>query len=61
MSNMFSNQVMKEFQVFEKAKTVELRNGLSDYADSHIEFFKQGADIWSAIISTLEATEVPED
>jgi sorting nexin-4 len=58
---MFSNQVMKEFQVFEKAKSVELRNGLLSYADSHIDFFKQGASIWSAIIPILEATEVPED
>ncbi|GAB5586090.1 intercellular trafficking and secretion [Umbelopsis nana] len=61
ISNMFSNQVMKEFQVFEKAKSVELRNGLLSYADSHIDFFKQGASIWSAIIPILEATEVPED
>lgn len=52
---------MKEFQVFEKAKSVELRNGLLSYADSHIDFFKQGASIWSAIIPILEATEVPED
>ncbi|KAI9279420.1 hypothetical protein BC943DRAFT_331794 [Umbelopsis sp. AD052] len=61
VSNMFSNQVMKEFQVFEKAKTAELKNGLLDYAESHIDFFKQGASIWSAIIPILEATDVPED
>ncbi|KAJ2962216.1 hypothetical protein NQZ79_g2600 [Umbelopsis isabellina] len=61
VSNMFSTQVMKEFQVFEKAKAAELRNGLLDYTDCHIEFYKQGAKIWSDIIPVLEACEVPED
>lgn len=61
ISNAFSNQVVKEFQVFETAKTAELRSGLLDYTESHIEFFKQGASIWSAIIPILEATDVPED
>ncbi|KAG2184622.1 hypothetical protein INT43_000535 [Umbelopsis isabellina] len=61
LSNMFSTQVMKEFQVFERAKAAELRNGLLDYTDCHIEFYKQGAKIWSDIIPVLEACEVPED
>ncbi|KAM3586836.1 intercellular trafficking and secretion, variant 2 [Umbelopsis sp. WA50703] len=61
VSNMFSTQVMKEFQVFETAKAAELRNGLLDYTDCHIEFYKQSAKIWSDIIPVLEACEVPED
>ena len=40
VSNGFSEQVVKEFEVFNQAKTEELKQGLVAYADSHIKFFE---------------------
>jgi sorting nexin-4 len=40
-SNGFSNQVIKEFEVFQKTKTLELKQGLLAYADCHIEFYQK--------------------
>lgn len=40
-SNGFSNQVVKEFEVFQKTKTLELKQGLIAYADCHIEFYQK--------------------
>lgn len=41
VSNAFSNQVIKEYQVFQRAKTDELKQGLKAYADSHITFYEK--------------------
>jgi sorting nexin-4 len=40
-SNGFSNQVVKEFEVFQKTKTLELKQGLIAYADCHINFYQK--------------------
>lgn len=41
ISNAFSNQVLKEFEVFQRTKTKELKDGLTAYADSHIKFYQK--------------------
>ncbi|CAO3641176.1 unnamed protein product [Mucor fragilis] len=56
-SNGFSNQVIKEFQVFQKTKTLELKQGLLAYADCHIEFYQKGTAIWEKVLPVLESMD----
>ncbi|KAL0079958.1 hypothetical protein J3Q64DRAFT_1751999 [Phycomyces blakesleeanus] len=58
ISNSFSSQVLKESDIFEKAKNKELKQGLTAYADSHIDFFKKGAHAWEKILPVLESIDV---
>ncbi|KAF7728120.1 intercellular trafficking and secretion [Apophysomyces ossiformis] len=60
-SNRFSEQLIKEFEVFQRAKTKELKQGLTAYADCHIEFFRQGASIWEEILPVLEEMKIEDD
>ena len=39
-SNAFNKQVIKEFELFQQAKTEEMKQGLVAYADSHIKFYE---------------------
>lgn len=32
---------MKEFEIFQKAREIELKQGLAAYADCHIDFYKK--------------------
>ncbi|KAI9467959.1 MAG: hypothetical protein EXX96DRAFT_585519 [Benjaminiella poitrasii] len=57
----FSNQVVKEFEVFEKSKVLELKQGLLAYADCHVEFYRKGIVIWEKILPTLENIDVIPD
>ncbi|GAN06436.1 lipid binding protein [Mucor ambiguus] len=56
-SNGFSNQVIKEFEVFQKTKTLELKQGLLAYADCHIEFYQKGTAIWEKVLPVLEGMD----
>ncbi|KAK4512097.1 uncharacterized protein ATC70_013340 [Mucor velutinosus] len=56
-SNGFSNQVIKEFEVFQKTKTLELKQGLLAYADCHIEFYQKGIAIWEKVLPVLESMD----
>ncbi|KAF1801142.1 hypothetical protein FB192DRAFT_1284935 [Mucor lusitanicus] len=56
-SNGFSNQVIKEFEVFQKTKTLELKQGLLAYADCHIEFYQKGTAIWEKVLPVLESMD----
>ncbi|KAI9020684.1 hypothetical protein CLU79DRAFT_836052 [Phycomyces nitens] len=58
ISNNFSSQVLKESEIFEKAKNKELKQGLTAYADSHIDFFKNGVLTWEKILPVLESIDV---
>ncbi|OZJ02576.1 hypothetical protein BZG36_04199 [Bifiguratus adelaidae] len=58
VSNAFSTQVEKEFSIFQKSKTIELRDSLIAYTDSHVEFYEKGMELWSKIIPVLEGIEV---
>ncbi|KAI9318375.1 lipid binding protein [Dichotomocladium elegans] len=57
VSNAFSNQIIKEYDVFERAKTEEIKQGLMAYADSHIKFFEQGASVWENILPILQSID----
>ncbi|GAA5803919.1 hypothetical protein HPULCUR_009404 [Helicostylum pulchrum] len=56
-SNGFSIQVMKEFDVFQKTKILELKQGLLAYADCHIAFFQKGTEIWEKVLPVLESID----
>ncbi|KAG0171292.1 intercellular trafficking and secretion [Apophysomyces sp. BC1034] len=61
VSNRFSDQLVQEFEIFQRAKTKELKQGLAAYADCHIEFFQQGASIWEKILPALESLKVDDE
>ncbi|CAG8672891.1 9595_t:CDS:10 [Ambispora leptoticha] len=54
ISNSFSNEVAKEYEVFQVAKNVELKECLLAYTDSHVEFYQKGINLWEEIIPMLE-------
>ncbi|KAF7723006.1 intercellular trafficking and secretion [Apophysomyces ossiformis] len=56
INNSFSSQMNREFEIFQNAKTIELKQGFSLYADCHIEFYQKGLSVWENILSTLEET-----
>lgn len=41
ISNLFSAQVAKEFETFQQAKAIELKDSLAAYTDAHVEFYKE--------------------
>ncbi|OBZ83339.1 Sorting nexin-4 [Choanephora cucurbitarum] len=50
----FSNQVSKEYDIFQKTKMMELKQGLIAYADCHVNFYKKGTTLWEDILPVLE-------
>lgn len=40
-NNSYSSQMMKEYDIFQKAREFELKQGLTAYADCHIDFYKK--------------------
>ncbi|KAI7856769.1 hypothetical protein BDC45DRAFT_502266 [Circinella umbellata] len=59
-SNAFNKQVIKEFELFQQAKTEEMKQGLVAYADSHIKFYETGVSIWESILPTLESIKIED-
>lgn len=53
-NNNYSNQMMKEYEIFQKAREAELRQGLAAYADCHIDFYKKSISIWENILPVLD-------
>ncbi|KAI8978585.1 hypothetical protein BDB01DRAFT_799322 [Pilobolus umbonatus] len=53
-SHEFSLQVIKEFDIFLRTKTQELKAGLMAYAECHIEFYQKGIALWEDILPVLE-------
>lgn len=41
INNSYSSQMIKEFEIFQKAREAELKQGLAAYADCHIDFYKK--------------------
>ncbi|KAI9266472.1 hypothetical protein BDA99DRAFT_505758 [Phascolomyces articulosus] len=60
VSNAFNDQVIKEYEVFQQAKTEEIKQGLVAYADSHIKFYETGVSIWESILPTLESIHIDD-
>ncbi|CAI2168113.1 5132_t:CDS:10 [Funneliformis geosporum] len=54
ISEKFSEEVAKEYEIFQTAKTVELKECLLAYTDRHVEFYRQGMQLWKEIIPILE-------
>ncbi|EIE81058.1 hypothetical protein RO3G_05763 [Rhizopus delemar RA 99-880] len=57
-NNNYSTQMMKEFDLFKQAKEIELKQSLSAYADSHIEFYKKSISIWENILPVLNGIQL---
>lgn len=53
-NNSYSNQMIKEYDIFESARQTELKQGLNAYADCHIDFYKKSISIWENILPVLE-------
>ncbi|RCI02408.1 intercellular trafficking and secretion [Rhizopus stolonifer] len=56
-SHKFSIQVVKEFDLFQRTKIVELKQGLLAYADCHIDFYQKGMSVWEKILPVLESMD----
>ncbi|CAG8675775.1 24264_t:CDS:10, partial [Racocetra persica] len=54
VSDQFSLEVAKEYEIFQIAKNIEMKDCLLAYADSHVEFYRQGVELWEEIIPVLE-------
>ncbi|KAG0318676.1 intercellular trafficking and secretion [Podila horticola] len=61
ISEAFSNETMKEFEVFQVQKSKDLRQCLLDYSSGRVEFFEKGAVLWDQIIPILESIHVDDD
>ncbi|KAI9486256.1 MAG: Phox homologous domain-containing protein, partial [Benjaminiella poitrasii] len=59
-SNKYSNQMIKEYEVFKKAKEIELKQGFAAYADCHIDFYKKSISIWENILPILDQIQLEE-
>ncbi|KAI8597404.1 hypothetical protein EDD21DRAFT_310858 [Dissophora ornata] len=61
ISERFSNETAKEFEIFQLQKTKDLRQCLLDYSAGRVEFFEKGEALWAQIIPVLEAIQVDDD
>ncbi|CAO3653546.1 unnamed protein product [Cunninghamella echinulata] len=57
-NNTFSNQMLKEYEIFQSTRKMEMKQCLTSYADSHIDFCQKGIDLWSSIIPVLESMDL---
>ncbi|KAI9004810.1 hypothetical protein CLU79DRAFT_782663 [Phycomyces nitens] len=60
-NNYFSSQMVREFGIFQGAKSRELKQSLASYADCHIEFCQKGVSIWEGILPILEGMKIEGD
>ncbi|KAJ8655823.1 hypothetical protein O0I10_008487 [Lichtheimia ornata] len=61
ITNEFSEQMTEEFEIFQKSKATELKQGMLAYADSHIDFYTKGAALWESILPVLESIQLDDD
>ncbi|KAG0204909.1 intercellular trafficking and secretion [Mortierella sp. GBA30] len=61
ISDAFSNETAKEFEIFQLQKTKDLRQCLLDYSAGRVEFFERGAALWDQVIPILESIHVDDD
>lgn len=61
ISEAFSEETTKEFEVFQLQKTKDLRQCLLDYSSGRVEFYEKGAVLWDQIIPILESIHVDDD
>ncbi|KAI8972333.1 Phox homologous domain-containing protein [Pilobolus umbonatus] len=60
-NNNYSNQIIKEYEIFQQAKTSELKHGLAAYADCHIDFYRKSLSIWENILPVLDEIQLKDD
>ncbi|KAI7897773.1 uncharacterized protein BX663DRAFT_490602 [Cokeromyces recurvatus] len=60
ISNKYSSQMMKEYEIFKKSKEIELKQGLAAYADCHIDFYKKSISIWENILPVLDQIQLED-
>lgn len=58
VSQAFSDNVADEYELFQAAKTVEMKESLLEYTTAHVEFYKKGMQEFKDIIPLLEAIKV---
>ncbi|KAI7892498.1 uncharacterized protein EV154DRAFT_537471 [Mucor mucedo] len=56
-NNSYSSQMIKEYDIFQRAREIELKQGLTAYADCHIDFYKKSISIWENILPVLDQLE----
>ncbi|PHZ16749.1 uncharacterized protein RHIMIDRAFT_65625 [Rhizopus microsporus ATCC 52813] len=59
-NNNYSNQMVKEFELFKQAKQTELKQSLAAYADCHIEFYTKSISIWENILPVLDRIQLQD-
>ncbi|KAI8086409.1 Phox homologous domain-containing protein [Halteromyces radiatus] len=60
-NNSFSSQMIQEYDIFQKTRVVELKQGLAAYADCHVDFYQKGVELWTSILPTLESMTMDND
>ncbi|RKP10908.1 hypothetical protein THASP1DRAFT_12213, partial [Thamnocephalis sphaerospora] len=60
VSTLFSREVLREFNNFQTGKTLELKEFLSEYAESQADFYRKSASLWEDLIPALERLEVDD-
>lgn len=55
VSQAFSDEVIKENQIFHMAKDQEMKDLIGAYTQGQVEMWKKGADLWDGLIPRLEA------
>ncbi|RIA98635.1 hypothetical protein C1645_749410 [Glomus cerebriforme] len=58
ISEKFSEEIVKEYEIFQTIKSVELKDSLLAYTDRHVEFYRQGLQLWEEIIPILEDIKI---
>ncbi|KAG0310271.1 intercellular trafficking and secretion, partial [Dissophora globulifera] len=61
ISERFSNETAKEFEIFQLQKSKDLRQCMLDYTAGRVEFFEKGEALWAQIIPVLEAIQVDDE
>ncbi|KAF1804158.1 hypothetical protein V8B55DRAFT_1511638 [Mucor lusitanicus] len=60
VNNSYSSQMIKEFEIFQRAREAELKQGLAAYADCHIDFYKKSISIWENILPVLDQIQLED-
>ncbi|KAI8821365.1 uncharacterized protein EV422DRAFT_527934 [Fimicolochytrium jonesii] len=54
ISSAFSNEVIKEMDLFNAVKIDDFKDILRDYTESQMEYYEKGGKLWDAIIPMIE-------
>ncbi|ORY01630.1 Phox-like protein [Basidiobolus meristosporus CBS 931.73] len=57
LASRFSEEVLKEFAIFQTSKTIDLKDSFHNYCNSQMDYYKSGISIWEEIIPILEGIQ----